>query len=101
MNKTMLGVNALLTACLFFQCVEKNMAGSVTQTGNVTGMVIVKESQKPAAGASIAFFRKKTVLVSPDESFAPAKTVYTDNKGRFHADLDDGAYTVVASNGDK
>jgi hypothetical protein len=27
--------------------------------------------------------------------------VYTDNKGRFHADLDDGAYTVVASNGEK
>jgi len=78
------------------QC-DRAVVGSVTETGNVTGKVLSTDSNKPVAGARIALFKKRSEIASADETFAPVEEIYSDSKGNFSLDIDDGKYTIVAS----
>lgn len=79
---------------------DKNISGSATETGNVTGTIVSTKS-KPVVGAKVVLFKKKTTISSPDDSTMPVEEVYSDSKGMFDLDVDDGSYTIVASSESK
>jgi hypothetical protein len=63
----------------------------------VTGKIVFKDSNLPASGARVALFKKKTAVVSPNETIAPDRETYADGKGNFSVEIDDGTYTMLAS----
>jgi hypothetical protein len=77
------------------QC-STQFAGSVTETGNVTGTVVTKSSLK-VAGAKVSLFAKKSEITAPDETSKPVEETYTDDTGHFAFMVDKGNYTIVAS----
>src|SRR5512133_568763 len=72
-----------------------NLAGSVTETGNVTGVVMSGNKQK-VANAKVSLFKKKSEVMSPDEQTKPVEEVYTNDTGYFSFKADAGNFTIVA-----
>lgn len=88
-----------LVFCLLFglSCgVDKGLAGSGTETGNVTGTVVTK-ALKNVAGAKVSLFKKKSEITSPDETSNPVDEAYTNDTGYFSFKAENGNYTVIAS----
>jgi|GEM_PF-1793004 hypothetical protein len=88
---------------VFLSC-SFNMAGSVTEGGNVeVAGVVVAPNGKPVSGAQVALrtsdYLKDTVgIVPPRSEFANA---VTDNNGRFKLDsLGAGEYCITATSGE-
>ncbi len=72
-----------------------NLAGSVTETGNVTGVVMSSSKQK-VANAKVSLFKKKSEVMSPDEQTKPVEEVYTNDTGYFSFKADAGNFTIIA-----
>ena len=73
-----------------------DIAGSGTETGNVTGTVFTSALAK-VAGAKISLFKKKSEITSPDENSVPIEETYTNDTGYFSFKVDNGNYTIVAA----
>jgi archaellum component FlaF (FlaF/FlaG flagellin family) len=76
------------------------MAGSVTETGNVTGRIIIKDSDKGVGNVKINLFRQETAVLSPINNVVPEAQTISDNNGNFSFEVSDGMYTIVASGKD-
>jgi hypothetical protein len=72
-----------------------DIAGSVTETGNVTGIVMSSNKQK-AANAKVSLYKKKSEVMSPDEQTKPVDEVYTNDTGYFSFKADAGNFTIIA-----
>jgi hypothetical protein len=73
---------------------------SVTETGNVTGRIIVMYSGKGADSVRVSLFRQETTVLSPSGMVVPEAQTVSDNNGYFSFDVADGLYTIVASGKD-
>jgi hypothetical protein len=79
----------------------EDIAGSGTETGNVTGVVTSGSQNSPVSGTQLKLFRKKSSIASPEQDFVPLEETITDENGRFSFDMESGTYTIVAASEDQ